>query len=285
MRKSPVVLPVLLLACCALVVRAQNAPATPDAPPTSAVAPAGTAPNASATKARAALEAMVKALGGDRWLNLQNVYTQGRIAAFYQGKPTGGTIQYWDWKTADNERLDLDEKAHDRMRWVQIYTPKECWEVTYRGKKPLQALSPGDDPCGDAIRRHEHSVEAAVRWMNQPDTVLLYEGQQLVERRLADQVTLLNSNNDSITILMDADTHLPLKRTYYYRDPVYKDKNQEDEEYDDYHPVNGLPVPFSITRLHNGDMTQQRFVFKAGINVALPADGFDADALAQKIAH
>lgn len=278
-------IPVFLLAGCALAACAQGTTPVPDNPPASATAQAGPSDNATSAKARAALNAMVQALGGDRWLTLQNVYTQGRIAAFYQGKPTGGTIQYWDWKAADNERLDLDEKAHDRVRWVQIFTPTECWEVTYRGKRPLQKLSPSDDPCGDAIRRHEHSVEAAVRWMKQPDTVLLFEGQQMVERRLADQVTLLNSNNDSITILMDAETHLPLKRTYYYRDPVYKDKNQEDEEYDDYHPVDGLPVPFSITRLHNGDMTQQRFVFKAGLNVQLPADGFDADALAGKIAH
>lgn len=278
-------IPVLLLAGCALAAGAQGTTPIPDSPPADSASQATPADNAGSAKARALLEAMVKALGGDRWLNLQNVYMQGRIAAFYQGKPTGGTIQYWDWRTADNERLDLDEKAHDRVRWVQIFTPAQCWEVTYRGKRPLQKLAPSDDPCGDAIRRHEHSIEAAVRWMKQPDTVLLYEGQQMAERRLADQVTLLNGSNDSITIQMDAETHLPLKRTYSYRDPIYKDKNQEDEEYDDYHPVDGLPVPFSITRLHNGDMTQQRFVFKAGLNVQLPADGFDADALAAKIAH
>lgn len=278
-------IPVLLLAGCALAAYAQGTTPIPDSPPAGSASQTTPADNAGSAKARSLLESMVQALGGDRWLNLQNVYMQGRIAAFYQGKPTGGTIQYWDWRTADNERLDLDEKAHDRVRWVQIFTPAQCWEVTYRGKRPLQKLAPSDDPCGDAIRRHEHSIEAAVRWMKQPDTVLLYEGQQMAERRLADQVTLLNGSNDSITIQMDAETHLPLKRTYSYRDPIYKDKNQEDEEYDDYHPVDGLPVPFSITRLHNGDMTQQRFVFKAGLNVQLPADGFDADALAAKIAH
>jgi len=276
---------VLLLTGCALAARAQGPTPVPDGPPTPAANQTAPADNAGSAKARALLESMVQALGGDRWLNLKNIYMEGRIAAFYQGKPTGGTTQYWDWRTPDDERLDLDEKAHDRVRWVQIFTPTQCWEVTYRGKRPLQKLSPSDDPCGDAIRRHEHSIEAAVRWMHDPTTVLLYEGQQMAERRLADQVTLLNGNNDSITIQMDAETHLPLKRTYSYRDPIYKDKNQEDEEYDDYHPVDGLPVPFSITRLHNGDMTQQRFVFKAGLNVTLPADGFDADALAAKIAH
>jgi hypothetical protein len=55
------------------------------------------------------------------------------------------------------------------------------------------------------------------------------------------------------------------------------------EEYDDYHDVDGLPTPFAISRFHNGDMTQQRFLFKADYNTPLPEFGFDADALAAKI--
>jgi hypothetical protein len=274
---------VLLVLLSAAAARAQSSAPAPDAAPTpSAVAtiPAQTA----SSKAHAALDAMVQALGGDRWLNQQNIYIEGRIAAFYQGKPTGATIQYWDWKTPTMERLDLDEKSHDRHNWVQLFTPKACWEVTYKGVQPMKKISEGEDPCGDAMRRTAHSIEEAVKvWMKDPATVLLYEGRSMVERRLAEQVTLLNANDDSITILMDAETHLPLKRTFYWRDPIYKDKNQEDEEYDDYHTVDGLPTPFSITRLHNGDMTVQRFVFKASYNADMPPDLFNLDAIAAKI--
>jgi hypothetical protein len=275
----------LLLASCALGVHAQNARPAPGAPPSStASAPTNAAQDASTEKARAALEAMVQALGGDRWLGLENTYTTGRIAAFYQGKPTGATVQYWDWRSPTEERLDLDEKMHDRQKWVQIFTPTQCWEITFRGKKTMQKGPMESDPCAEAIRRHTHSIEVAVKqWMKDPTTVLLYEGQSLAERHLAIQVTMINSTNDSITLQMDAATHLPLRRTYYWRDPEYKDKNEEVEEYDDYHNVDGLPTPFAITRFHNGDMTLQRFVFKAAINAPLPEDGFDADAIAAKI--
>jgi hypothetical protein len=280
-------IPLLLALCCAPILFAQTPVPAADAPPSASTpAPGSPSGDADSGKARAALDAMVQALGGDRWLNVQNTFVQGRIAAFYQGKPTGATIQFWDWKTPQNERLDLDDKMKDRQKWVQIFTPKECWEVTYKGKKPMQRGPMESDPCQEAIRRHEHSIEMAVKvWMKDPNTVLLYEGRSLAERRLAEQVTLLNGNDDSITIMMDAETHLPLKRTYFWRDPEYKDKNQEDEEYDDYHPVDGLPTPFSMTRLHNGEMTLQRFVLKAGYDVQLPADGFDADAIAAKISH
>ncbi len=276
--RIPLALLCVLLCCGALTLRAQVS--TPDAPPTSSVAaPTTTQEDTSSRKARAALEAMVKALGGDTWLNQQNAYIEGRIAGFYQGKPTGATVRYWQWETATALRIDLTEGKSDKHNWSQVFTGKDCWEITFRGKNPLPK-----DQCAEAIRRRDHSIEAAVRvWMKDPSTVLMYEGQSLAERHLAEQVTLLNSDNDSLTIQLDAMSHLPLRRTYYWRDPVYKDRNEEIEEYDDYHSIAGIQTPFTITRLHNGDMTSQRFVFKAAYNVTLPPEGFDATALAANL--
>jgi hypothetical protein len=283
MRKIPTLivsaLPVVsALVCCALTLGAQNTPI--DAPPTSSVtAPASAEEDTSSKKARAALDAMVDALGGNQWFTQQNSYVEGRIAGFFQGKPTGATVRYWDWRTLDAERIDLTEGKTDKHNWTQIFTGKNCWEVTFRGKNPMPK-----DQCAEAIRRRDHSIDAAVHvWMKDPSTVLMYEGQSLAERHLAQQVTLLNSDNDSITIQIDAMTHLPLRRTYYWRDPVYKDKNEETEEYDDYHKIDGIQTPFTVTRLHNGDMTSQRFMFKASYNVPLPPDAFDADAEAAHI--
>ncbi|HEX4040006.1 MAG TPA: hypothetical protein VHX37_18275 [Acidobacteriaceae bacterium] len=263
---------ILLVSFLLLGVSALPAPAqSPDAPPVSTLAATATTPDSGSAKARAVLDAMVKALGGDRWLGIRNTYTYGRIAAFYQGKPTGATVYYWSWHTPEADRIDLSEKAHDTHNWTQVFAGKGCWEFTFRGRNPIPK-----DACDEAIRRHDHSIENAIRvWLKDPNTILMYEGQSLSERHLAEQVTLLNAENDSITIQVDAQTHLPLGRSYSWRDPVYKDKNEELEEYDDYHVVDGLPTPFTITRFHNGDMTQQRFVFKASYDVAVPPDAFD----------
>ncbi len=136
----------------------------------------------------------------------------------------------------------------------------------------------------DYIRRRDHSIETAVRvWLKDPKTILLYGGQNLVERHLADQVTLINAQNDSITIQMDAQSHLPLRRSWQWRDPLYKDKNTDGEEYDDYHDIEGIQTPFAISRFHNDDMTNQRFLYRAAYNVQLPPDAFDANKAAAKI--
>ena len=44
--------------------------------------------------------------------------------------------------------------------------------------------------------------------------MILAEGTTMVERRMADKVTVLSANNDAVTIELDATTHLPLRRTF-----------------------------------------------------------------------
>ena len=234
------------------------------------------AANASTVKARAAIQAMVQALGGQAWLTLRNSYMEGRTSGYYQGKPTGAITDFYVFhQFPDKDRIELTKKRNV----VNIYDGNQAWEITYRGKRPIEA-----DISSDFLRRRDHSIETAVRvWMKDPRTLLTYDGQKLAERHLADQVTFLSTTNDSITILMDADTHLPLRCSFEWRDPVYKDKNEDAIEYDDYHTIQGFPTAFTVTRFHNGDVTNQRFIYKASYNFTMPPDAFNADATAAKI--
>ena len=127
-------------------------------------------------------------------------------------------------------------------------------------------------------------METAIKvWLKDPKTILVYEGQRLAERHLAEQVTLISAKNEAITIQMDKQTHLPLRRTYQFRDPVYKDKNLDAEEYADYHVIEGLPTPFSVTRLRNDEMVRQVYIDKVSYNQPLAPDFWDVDAAAAKI--
>jgi hypothetical protein len=97
----------------------------------------------------------------------------------------------------------------------------------------------------------------------------------MVERRLAEQVSVITAKNDAVTIDLDETTHLPLRISFEWRDPIYKDINKDVEELEDWHEVQGIQTPYSVTYLHNGDMTQQRFFTKIVYNSKLPADLFD----------
>jgi hypothetical protein len=136
----------------------------------------------------------------------------------------------------------------------------------------------------DFLRRRDHSIETAVKvWLKDPNTILVDEGQHQVQRRLADQVTLISAQNESITILMDTESHLPLRRVFQWRDPLYKDKNTDAEEYDNYHVMDGFPTPLSITRFRNDEMYRQYYVKKVSFNQQLPADFWSVDAADKRI--
>jgi hypothetical protein len=224
-----------------------------------------------AKQARAALDAMVQALGGQAWLDMKNQMRQGHIAAFYQGKPDPGTTKYWEFHAwPDHDRIELTK--HRDV--VQFYLGRTGMEVTYRGKKALP-----QEQVDEYLRRRDHSIETAVKvWLKDPSTILVYEGKHLAERHLAEQVTLISAQNESITILMDIQTHLPLRRSFQWRDPLYKDKNTDAEEYDDYHTVQGFPTPFTISRWKNDDMIRQYFLDVVTYNQELAADFWSVDA-------
>jgi hypothetical protein len=229
-----------------------------------------------AQKARSALDAMVQALGGPAWLNMKNQTRQGHMAAFDHGNPDSGTTEYWEFHAwPDQDRIEFTK--HRDV--VQFYLGRKGWEVTYRGKKALP-----QDQVDDYLRRRDHSIETVVKsWLNDPKTILIYEGQRLAERHLADQVTLISAQNESVTIQMDTQTHLPLRRTYEWRDPVFKDKNLDAEEYDDYHIFDGIPTPFTITRFKNNEMIRQYFLVHVSYNQQLPPDLWNVDAASSRI--
>jgi hypothetical protein len=227
-------------------------------------------------QARAALDAMVQALGGQAWLNMKNQMRQGHLAAFYHGNPDAGTTAYWEYHSwPDHDRIELT--SHRDV--VQFYLGRAGTEVTYKGKAPLP-----QDIVDDYLRRRDHSIETAIKlWLNDPRTILIYDGQRLAERHLADQVTLISAQNEAVTILMDVETHLPLRRTFEWRDPLYKDKNVDAEEYDDYHTIDGFPTAFAITRFKNDEMTRQYYLTHVTYNQELPADFWSVDGATQRI--
>ena len=229
-----------------------------------------------AQQARQALDRMVQALGGQAWLDLKNQMRYGHIAAFFHNQPDPGTTEYWEYhQWPDHDRIDLTK--HRDV--VQFVIGRQGFEVTYKGKKPMDQK--GFD---DFIRRRDHSIETVIKvWLKDPNTILLYEGQRMASRHMAEQVTVISPQNEAVTIMMDVSSHLPLSRSFEWRDPIYKDKDVDLEEYDNYHTVDGFPTPLSITRSDNGEVVRQYYINKVEFNQQLPGDFWDVNAAEKRI--
>ena len=274
-----------LFTLCALSVSPRAWPQASEIPSAQPAKPPGNEEQ----RGRALLDQMVKALGGDAWLNRRDMQAAGRTASFFHNEPNPYVIEYNYWHRfpasgqPEAERLGfLTEKSMilpgKKVDVVQIWTPTNGYEVTYKGKTELPK-----DQVEDYVRRKNHSIEAVINtWLKTPGVMVISEGTSMVMRRIADKVTVLSPNNDAVTIEMDANTHLPLQRRFEWRNEQFKDLDEDVEEYDDYHPVQGLPTPFMITRYRNGDMVNQRYYVKVQYNLGIPNDMFDPEHVVLK---
>lgn len=240
----------------------------------SAAPPIAGGPNQSPEqRGKLLLDQMIAALGGDAWLNRTTETLEGRTAAFFHGAPDPGIIEYHEFRRfpasgqPDADRLEFTKKRDD----IQIWDDKGGTEITYKGNTPLPK-----DQVEETLRRRAHTIEEVVHtWLKNPGVMVVAEGTSMVGRRLADKVTVLSPNNDAVTLELDSSSHLPLRRTFQYRNEKFKDHDEDSEEYEDYHTIQGIPTPFSITRYKNGDMVSQRFIVKVAYNQPLSPDLFD----------
>jgi hypothetical protein len=250
---------------------AQNSPAPPPVPPPAAAVSdwptaqfaATAAKDPGVKKAKQVLDDMIRALGGEAYLTLRDMKMEGRSYAFYQGKPRGLGVLYWRfWEWPDKDRFELTKQRDI----VDLYLGDKAYETTYKGTAELDPKQ-----LDEYLRRREHSLDWVIRkWLAAPGSMILYEGTALVEQNLADKVTILTAANDSVTLAVDPGTHLPVRKTYSWRDPVDRQFDVEDEIFSNYKLVQGINTPYSIVRMENGDMSNQRFVNSISFN-----NGFD----------
>jgi hypothetical protein len=223
----------------------------------------------SARKARALLDKMIQALGGQPYLTIQDMEFSGRVYGFHRGEPSGSGAPFWAfWKWPDQERLELTKKRD----WIIIHNGDKGYEITFRGTSPEEK-----ELLTDYLRRRHYSLPNVLRgWLNQPGTAFFYEGTASAERRPAEQVTVMNAANEAVTLYIDQGTFLPIKKTFTWRDPKTRDRTEESEIYDNYRNVQGVMTPFSSSRQKNGMNTSQRFINSVKYNQNLPDSLFEA---------
>ena len=96
------------------------------------------------------------------------------------------------------------------------------------------------------------------------------------------------TTEQAVDLFLDLDSHVPLKKSYSWRDPVDKQRDVEEELYDNYRVVQGINTPYGFTRFFNGDMQSERFVkdvhYDQGLDQAMfdPNSGYNPNKPAKK---
>jgi hypothetical protein len=256
------------LAMCAWRTAAAQSPAPQASSDSAAKGPSIPLDQQNAHQAHDLLEQAIQALGGDAYLNIHDMQEQGRTYSFYHGRPSGNGVFFWRFlEYPGKERIELTPQRDI----AYVYAGDKGYEVTYKGPRAIEKKD-----LDDYLRHRKFSLETILRsWVNDPNVALFFDGAALAGSLAAQRVTLINKQNEAISVYFDIDTHLPIKKSYSWRDPVDKQRNVEEETFDGYRLVEGVMTPFGFTRYFNGDMQTERFVTSASYNKGLDPAMFD----------
>jgi hypothetical protein len=221
-----------------------------------------------ARQAKAILQQGIEALGGEAYLTAQTKRVQGRTFSFYHGRATSNGTPFWGFSEfPDKERTEFTQERDI----AYLYIGNKGYEITYKGANLMEKKD-----LVDYLRRRKFSLDVVLRtWVNDPKVALFYDGQAMADQHTAQQVTLINGDNEAVTLFFDSETHLPIKKRFVWRDPTDRQKNIEEESYSNYRVGQGIVTPWDVVRSFNGDTSGQRFLNSVMYNEKLDARMFD----------
>src|SRR6185312_1178805 len=88
-----------------------------------------------AQKAKQIIDQAIQALGGQAYLDIIDMKSEGRAYSFHHGEPNSLGIVFWRFrKFPDKDRIELTKKRDV----IQIYNGDKGYEITYKGVRDLE---------------------------------------------------------------------------------------------------------------------------------------------------
>ena len=220
-------------------------------------------------KARTLINQMIQKLGGSAYLNIQDGESEGRYGVFYHERSEGSDVFHRFWQWPDKDRMEFTKKRDI----VRLTVGDQMYELTYRGARSIDFQKEYDARV--YVERQHHSLDIILRqWLNAPGTAFFDEGPSLTENHSVERITLINSQNDAVTLSIDTDSHLPVKKSFVIKDPQgYRD--EIGEVYDNWKMIQGVNTPFNTLVSRNGELTRQYFLSSASYNMNLQSSLFE----------
>ena len=215
------------------------------------------------------IDEAVAALGGEKFLNMQNRIETGRAYSFFQNNLTGLSPArfYTRYVPVDPAKAGevLAQQEHQALGknegYYNVLREEGGWEVTYRGPKPLE---------DEQVMRHRdstmHNVFYILRTrLKEPGLVFESRGSYVIENTPMNIVDIIDSKNRVVTVYLHPTTHLPLRQKWAWRD-AERERNEELTRFSRYRDVAGVQWPYQVTRERNGRKSFEMFDDEVVIN-------------------
>jgi len=216
-------------------------------------------------------EAAVRKMGGDTYLKVSDMISEGHYFVFDNQGNSSGLIRFTDYsKLPDKSRYELGNKKNELDITVFNLGTDEGWIL--EGQKDTREATA--DEMKDFRNAVKHSIESIFRVRyKDPENKLFYLGPGAGKDVTLEMVRLLDPENDEVTIYFDRVSKLPARIEYGI---VNKrgGRQRNVEEFSQWHVIQGVNTPLRIDGYVNGRRSFQSFILKINYNNNLPDSFF-----------
>jgi hypothetical protein len=231
----------------------------------------------SSAKAKQIVGQAIAALGGDRFLHMQNRVARGRIYAFFHDRLSGLDVtttytEYLPERPAKGIALRERELLGKKQDYSYLFLPDQGWDLTFRGARPIP-----DETWQRYVRTTENDILYILKVRHdEPGLIYDYVGSDVYLSTHVEVVDITDAQSRTVRAYFDHNTLLPIHETFSWLDPDTRTHNDEVIEYDKYRDAgDGIMWPYSIERERNGYKTYQMFATKVEVNQPVPAKTFE----------
>jgi hypothetical protein len=219
----------------------------------------------------------IAALGGDRFLHMQNRMESGRVYAFFREQISGLDVakiytEYLSEKPAKGLAIRERQVFGKKQDYSVLFFSDQGWDITFRGARPI-----ADEKWQRYLRSTENDILYILRVRyNEPGLQFDYIGSDVYQSTHVEIVDITDAQNRTVRVYFDHNTVLPVHEAFTWIDPETRYHDDEAIQFDKYRDVGGgITWPYTIQRERNGYKTYQIFADKVEVNQSLPAKIFE----------
>ena len=210
------------------------------------------------------------ALGGEQYLAMRDRFESGRAYSFYREQLSGLTIaklytRYVPGVTDTANQLAVREREifGKKEESSVLFGTDEAWDISFRGARPIVT---------EQFARYKESTIRNILYilrirLREPGMVFESRGADVLSNRAVEIVDVADAQNRVTTVYFDKITKLPVRQTFFRRNPETKDKDEEVAEFSKYRDIGGgVQWPFAIHRERNGEKIYEMYSESGEVN-------------------
>jgi hypothetical protein len=218
----------------------------------------------------------LEALGGDRFLAMQDRVEEGRAYSFYRRRLTGlsqARIYTRYLRAAAPGELGQRERqvfGKDDTYYL-LWLENKAYSVTYRGAAPLPQ---------ERFDRYARSTRHDILYilhnrLKEPGLIIEGRGTEVWQNTPVEIVDITDADNQVVRVYFHRTTKLPVRSSWVARDPKTKERDEFVTIFSKFRDVGGgVMWPFNIMSERNGEKVFELYSESVTINTDLTDDLF-----------